>query len=68
MTYTLPKEQCPYCGRMVATYVPAGGDGSASLFRSHTGQTPKVRCVGTRREAPNSMRYDGPRWNVQNRA
>jgi hypothetical protein len=46
---------CAECGRDVAAYVPAGGDGSLYLARAHGipgTEYPyyKSRCEGTRRE------------------
>ncbi|HYB97535.1 MAG TPA: hypothetical protein VEC57_00180 [Candidatus Limnocylindrales bacterium] len=47
---------CFVCGKNVATYVPAGGDGSVRLFRSHKRTGPAgvpFICAGTRQEDPN---------------
>lgn len=47
---------CPVCKRNVSTYVPAGGDGSVRLFRTHkdaTGAGDGMRCSGSKQEDPN---------------
>ncbi len=44
--------KCPFCNRCVATYKPAGGDGSARLFYPHINTT-GTGCVGSKREDPN---------------
>lgn len=29
------RKKCPDCGRVTATYIPKGADGSADVFRRH---------------------------------
>ncbi len=53
----MPKETqsavCRVCGRKVRTVIPAGGDGSVSVFVRHDGnQYPMLYCPGSRSEAP----------------
>jgi hypothetical protein len=48
-TYTDPAV-CPVCDRIVATLVPRGGDGSASVYRRHLAHVGgAVICDGSRR-------------------
>lgn len=46
-----PKVKCPICGKMVATLIPRGGDGSATVFRTHKHAITGARCSGSRRFA-----------------
>lgn len=41
------REACPSCGRLIATFVPAGGDRTVALFREHGPRD--ARCPGSGR-------------------
>ena len=45
------KALCLECGRIIAQYVPRGGDGTMLVLRSHSrGQGTGIRCIGSRTE------------------
>lgn len=41
----MERVECPECGKEVAAYVPAGGDGSALRPRAHVSDT-GLKCSG----------------------
>lgn len=50
---------CPRCGRKVATLIPKGGDGSASVFHRHVPKTGlTVSCDGSRAIVPSYAYVD----------
>ena len=43
------RHKCRTCGKMITTYVPRGGDGSASLVRKHIDPSTGKICNGAYR-------------------
>lgn len=40
--------QCPWCGKRISTYSPAGGDGSGLVLRWHVNLNTRSRCDGSK--------------------